>query len=51
MYPGHLDHGINNGAGLNAIDAAAEKPVLPANRKGTNRILAEIIRKAATPVL
>ncbi len=48
---GHLNHGINHGAGIRAFGSIAEQPVAAAYRERTDRILAQIVGKAAPAVL
>ena len=46
-----LYHGIDNGTGVGSIHRITEQPVFPAYREWPDRILAEIIRKAAASIL
>ena len=50
MRPGHLDHRINNGAGIGSIDRIAEQPVLSSHCKRTDRVFTQIVCKAAASV-
>ena len=50
MRPGHLDHRINNGAGIGSIDRIAEQPVFSSYRKRADRIFTQIVCKAAASV-
>ena len=46
----YLNHGIYYSTGICSGNRITEQPVLPANCKWANRILTEIIRKAAAPI-
>ena len=50
MRPGHLDHRINNGAGIGSIDRIAEQPVFSSYRKRADRIFTQIVCKAVASV-
>ena len=46
----HFYHGIYNGTGLCTVRSITEQPVFTAYREWADRILAEIIRKAASAI-
>ena len=50
MCFGHLNHCVDYCAGIRSVHGTAEQPVFSPHCEGTDRILTEIIGKAAPPV-